>query len=91
MENRNLEIEKILVEIDPVRLICMGAPDDEYSSEAIMIQDRTNKSNTTDQIHVIVYDIFVEQFGGVEHAHRIIGTFDSYKIVAERIKKLLGD
>lgn len=92
MKDKKLEaIEKVLVEIDPVKLIKMGAPDDEYSHEAVMIYEGINRYTSLDKMHKIIFDIFVNQFGGKEYADKIIGTFDSYREVAERIKKIVGD
>jgi hypothetical protein len=59
------EIEQILAKHDPVGLIKMCAPPDEYSSESLLIADQLgNKDWTVEQIQKIVYNVFVEQFGG---------------------------
>jgi hypothetical protein len=58
------KIETILVKYDPVKLIKIGAPLDEYDSEAQMICERTTRHFSLDKIHNIVYDVFYSQFGG---------------------------
>jgi hypothetical protein len=61
------EIEKILAKHDPVKLIKIGAPEDEYSSEAQMICERMNKFNritAVEKIQDIVYEAFIHQFSG---------------------------
>lgn len=58
------KIEEILVRYDPVKLIKMGAPQDEYSSEAQLIYERTTRHFALEKIHDIVYEIFLQQFTG---------------------------
>jgi hypothetical protein len=85
-------IEKILVECDPVKLIKMGAPENEYSSEALTIYERINRYTSVDQMQIIIYNVFLESFGPKkETAERLIGTFDSYREIAERVKAIIGD
>lgn len=57
------KIEAILVKHDPVKLINMGAPTDEYSSEAQMIWERTTRHFSQKKIHEIIYEVFINQFG----------------------------
>src|SRR5258708_2846321 len=57
------KIEAILVKYDPVKLIKMGAPQDEYSSEAQTIFDNIDESYSIDRIQNIIYNIFVNSFG----------------------------
>lgn len=80
------KIELILVKHDPVKLIKMGAPQDEYDSEAKMIWERTTRHFSQEKIHDIVYEVFLIQFAGRKS---IIGEFDSYKVIAQEIKELL--
>jgi len=58
------KIEAILVKYDPVNLIKIGAPLDEYSSEAQMIWERTTRHFALEKIHDIIYEAFVHQFSG---------------------------
>jgi hypothetical protein len=91
MDKKKLQtIEKILVDTDPVRLIVMGAPKDEYHHEAIMIYERVNRYTLLGNIHQIVWDVFVEQFGGPKYSDKIIGKFDSYGEIAKQIKEVLN-
>ena len=80
------KIEQILVKHDPVKLIKMGAPTDEYDSEAQMIWERTTRHFSQDKIHEIIYEIFLEQFDGKKS---IIGESEKYKPIACEIKELL--
>jgi hypothetical protein len=65
MKDKKLEqIEAILVKHDPVGLIKIGAPRDEYSSEAQIIYERTHQHFALEKIHVIIYDVFINQFSG---------------------------
>lgn len=57
------KIEAILANHDPIKLIKMGAPQNEYSSEAQMIWERTSRHFSLDKIHNIIYDVFYRQFG----------------------------
>lgn len=93
MKNKKLEaIENILVKDDPVKLIKMGAPLDEYSSEALLIYERINRYTSVESIHQIMYDVFVSQFGNTkERATKIIGPFEDYKKIAEQIKQVIGE
>lgn len=90
MDSKKLQaLEKILVDTDPVRLIVMGAPPDEYHHEAVMIYERINRYTTIGNIHQIIWDVFVEQFGGIK-AYKTIGKFDSYEEIAKQIKEVLN-
>lgn len=60
------EIEKILVEEDPIGLIRIGSPSDEYNQEAEIIHERTSRHFSLETIHNIVYQVFVQQFSGGE-------------------------
>jgi hypothetical protein len=65
MRDKKLEqIEQVLVTHDPIGLIKIGASADEYSSEAKMIYERTAKHFALEKIHIIIYDIFINQFSG---------------------------
>jgi hypothetical protein len=61
------QIEKILAKHDPVKLIVIGAHQDEYSSEAQMIWERIAQFNqlvSAEIIQDIVYEAFIHQFSG---------------------------
>lgn len=57
-------IENILIDIDPEGLIKLGAPQDEYSSEAKMIYNRIVNENAKDQHSILikVVGVFFEMF-----------------------------
>ena len=84
-----LAIEEILITEDPVKLIKIGAPLDEYSSEAALIFyqiSKIDKTYSVKKIHNIIYDIFLECFGSEE----IIGKFDDYKEIAVKIENVFN-
>ena len=84
------DIENILIEYDPVKLIIMGAPNNEYSNEAKLIANQLNDSYSIEDIHKIVYDVFMSQFGDTsDQAIKIIGSFDNYREISEKIKNLI--
>jgi hypothetical protein len=58
------KIEQILAKHDPVKLIKIGVPQDEYSSEAQMICDRIDQFFSVEKIQDIVYEAFIHQFSG---------------------------
>jgi hypothetical protein len=88
MKDKKLQlIEQVLVETDPVKLIKMGAPIDEYSYEALLIYERINHYLTVDKIQQVIYDVFAYCFG--PKPKKIIGTFDSYKEIAVKIKEIV--
>jgi hypothetical protein len=84
------KIEQILVRHDPIGLIKMGAPQDEYDSEAQMICERTTKHFSREKIHQIIHEVFVHQFDdGKKGLKSIAGPYDNYKAIALEIKALL--
>jgi hypothetical protein len=112
MKDKKLEqIEQILITHDPVKLVKMGSPTDEYDSEALDIYERVNRYNSVDKMQQIIYDVFVSRFSGgdryemidgvltktgkikpsKEAAKKIIGAFDSYREIAEQVKKVVGN
>jgi hypothetical protein len=85
------KIEEILIKHDPVKLIAMEAPLDEYRQESILINECVTRHFSTESIHKIVYDIFIKQFGGERFAPSIVGPFESYLPIATEIKNLLDE
>lgn len=94
MKDKKLEsIEQILMIQDPVRLIKMGAPLDEYDSEALDIFERINRYNSVEKIHQIVYDVFVSRFGGGDKykmVNRTLVKVGEVKPTMESAKKIIG-
>jgi hypothetical protein len=87
------KIEIILAQHDPVALIKMGAPLDEYSSEAQMIFDNLDESFSVEKIQHLVYDIFKKSFGSGD-IYRVI-EFEMIKIGKkatpdEHIDRIIG-
>ena len=96
MKDKKLQdIEQILRDHDPVRLLSIGAPKDEYDHEALMIYERINRYCSAEKIQLIVFEVFVTQFGTgedmVESAERIIGKIELYQKLAEEIKQVIGE
>jgi hypothetical protein len=96
MKDKKLQdIEQILRDHDPVRLLSIGAPKDEYDHEALMIYERLNRYYSIEKMQLIIYEVFVTQFGTptdtLENAERIIGKIDVYTPIAEKIKQVIGD
>jgi hypothetical protein len=58
------KIEQILVRHDPIGLIRMGAPQDEYEQEAQLIYERTTRHFAREKIQDIIYEIFIQKFSG---------------------------
>lgn len=56
------QIESILREEDLFGLISMGAPDDEYKHESLMLFERVNRFDSTSSIRDKLWDVFYEQF-----------------------------
>lgn len=55
-------ITKILSEHDPMDLVVMGAPKDEYSSEAEEIAQKLPSCRSVAEVNEIVYSTFVKSF-----------------------------
>jgi hypothetical protein len=88
------EIEQVLAHHDPVCLIKMGAPVDEYQQEAVLIFQQINSLMSVGQIQDIAYQVFVSQFGcnnreQPQQLDRLIGDFSSYKKIAIDIQKVI--
>ena len=47
---------------DPVKLLQMGAPQNEYDMEINMIANRIQETDDTDKIANIIYEVFIEMF-----------------------------
>lgn len=94
MKDKKLQaIENVLIEADPVGLIRMGAPLDEYEDLAVLIFEQTNHYFSLEKIHETIYDIFVTSFGGGTAYKLSNGQLIPVKeIVAsiERAKKIIG-
>ena len=74
------EVSRLLREDDPIGLITMGAPDDEYDPEVSTILPRLREANAPVDVQRIVYEEFGRWFGA-----DIAGPLTDYANVAEKI------
>src|SRR5882672_1942807 len=75
-----LAVSRLLREADPIGLIAMGAPDDEYDPEVSTILPRLREANAAVDVQRIVHEEFVRWFDA-----DIAGPITDYADVAERI------
>ena len=82
-----LELEQgileILTEVDPIKLIKMGAPNDEYAREAGEIVRLCSGVENVEEMTQIVWAVLLCSF-----SIRIVSTQESYKPLANRIFQL---
>ena len=76
------EVSQLLREADPIRLIVIGAPDDEYDPEVSTILPRLREAKSPDDVQRIVYEEFAHWFGA-----EIAGPATDYVGVSEDIWK----
>ena len=57
------EVSRLLREADPIRLIVIGAPDDEYDPEVSTILPRLREAKSPDDVQRIVHKEFAHWFG----------------------------
>jgi len=74
------EVSRLLRETDPIRLIKIGAPDDEYDPEVSTILPRLREAKSSDDVRRIVHEEFVRWFGA-----EIAGSETEYRAVAQEI------
>ncbi len=74
------EVSRLLRESDPVHLIAIGAPDDEYDPEISTILPRLRQTTSRNDVHRIVHEEFAHWFGA-----DIAGPFRTYAAVSEEI------
>ena len=93
-DKKLIAIERVLIEADPVALIKMGAPLDEYEDEAQLIYEHINRYFSLDKVHQTIYDIFVSRFGGGTAYKMVNGELIPIKEIkssVERAKKIIGE
>lgn len=73
-------MSQLLREADPIRLITIGAPDDEYDPEVSTILPRLREAHSTADVQQIIYEEFVYWFDA-----DIAGPSTHYAEVAEKI------
>ena len=74
------DVSRLLREADPIGLIAMGAPDDEYDPEVSTILPRLREANSAVDVQRIVHEEFGWWFGA-----DIAGPITGYADVAVRI------
>ena len=57
------DVSRLLREADPIDLIAIGAPDDEYDPEVSTILPRLREANAAADVQRIVHEEFVQWFG----------------------------
>lgn len=88
------KIENILVKYDPMGLIRMGAPLDEYNLEARLIFENIDKIYSVEKIQQLVYDIFRQSFGTGTMYRMIDGVFTKVgekTMPDEKVDRIVGD
>lgn len=61
--NQVIEIVKSVIDkYDPIELLIIGAPKDEYLAEAKLISERIYKLRSTFKIRTIIKEVFIQQF-----------------------------
>jgi hypothetical protein len=75
-------LSSILYMFDPMYIARMGAPKDEYDSEAEMIakQIKSGRVKTSEDLSKVVYKTFVKQFG-----RSLAGSKSEYDDMAKKI------
>src|SRR5215813_12566709 len=74
------DVSRLLREADPIGLIAMGAPDDEYDPAVSTILPRLHEARVAVDVQRIVHEEFVRWFGA-----DLIGPLADYAEVAEKI------
>ena len=74
------EVSRLVREADPIRLIEIGAPDDEYDPELSTILPRLREAKSADDVQRIVYEEFAHWFGA-----EIAGPATHYAGVSDNI------
>jgi len=74
------EVSRLLREADPLRLITIGAPDDEYDPEVSTILPRLREARSAADVQQIIHEEFVHWFDA-----DIAGPLTHYADVAEKI------
>lgn len=57
------KIKRIVNDVDPKGLIKIGAPDDEYHGEVMMIFTNWKEGLSVEELAQVVREIFIKQFG----------------------------
>lgn len=74
------EVSRLMREADPIRLIGIGAPEDEYDVEVRTILPRLREAKSPDDVQRIVHEEFAHWFGA-----EIAGPAAQYADVSKNI------
>jgi hypothetical protein len=74
------EVSRLVREADPIRLIAIGTPDDEYDPEVSTILPRLREAKSPDDVQRIVHEEFVHWF-----TVEIAGSAADYADVSQKI------
>lgn len=74
------DLREVLNQHDPIRLIAIGAPEDEYDLERGVIAAKLAHCGNTDEVHTMVYEVFCEYFDAAT-----AGSRDAYRPLAEHL------
>lgn len=74
------DLREVLNHHDPIRLLAVGAPEDEYDLERSVIGAKLVHCCSVDDVQTMVYDVFCEYFGA-----DTAGARDSYVPLAEHL------
>lgn len=77
------DIARVIRAADPLRLIAIGAPDDEYDPELSTILPRLHEAASRNDVHRIVHEEFAQWFGP-----DIAGPPEAYSPVSDEIWKV---
>lgn len=77
-------VRKEINRIDPVGLLSMGAPKDEYNPEVEEIVKKIGVAKSEKEVEELVYKTFVKMFGS-----RIAGVREKYSNLATNISRRL--
>ena len=86
MEERNLKgsIKEVIDLYDPIGLLKMGAPQDEYNPEIKEVAEKIANCRNVEEIQKLIYETFVKWFD-----QDIAGDVEKYKEPAEDIAKYI--
>jgi len=80
------DVSHLLREADPLGLIAIGAPDDEYDPEVSTILPRLREAKAAVDVQRIVHEEFVRWFGA-----DLVGPLTDYAEVAEKMWRTWRD
>ena len=73
-------IKRAIDQTDPIRLLEIGAPEDEYEPEIREIVSRVGRCKSLGEIQTLIHEVFVKWFD-----ERIAGPKERYRAPAEAI------